>query len=76
MPTVLPLSQGDARKGRGELVVIRSRVKDSSSRVHRLFMLVSYLIEGEALRQTQRLHLSLGVGVLAFNCTSHRWRVL
>ena len=57
--------------------MIRSRVKDSSSRVHRLFMLVSYrTLEGKALRQTQRLHLPLGVGVRAFNCTSHRWRVL
>ena len=56
--------------------MIRLSVKDSSSRVHRLFMLVSYLIEGKALRQIQRLHLPLGVGELAFNCTSHRWRVL
>ena len=57
--------------------MIRLSVKHSSSRVHRLFRLVRYrTLEGKALRQTQRLHLPLGVGVLAFNCTSHRWRVL
>ena len=56
--------------------MIRLSVKHSSSQVHRRFMLVSSLIEGKALRQIQRLRPSLGVGELAFKCTSHRWRVL
>ena len=57
--------------------MIRLSAKHSSSRVHRRFMLVRYrTLEWKVLRQIQRLHLPLGVGVLAFNCTSHRWRVL
>ena len=56
---------------RGELVVIRSIVKHSSSWVHRLFMLVSYLtFEGKISRQTQRLHPFLGVGDLALDSKS------